>query len=106
MIPLLVPLLLMATGQIGLNPVAAVALLGAAIPDPAAIGLSPSVLGFACMLGWGVGVSVTAMSASAITTARWLGVSPFTVSALWNARFTFASLILSWAAILAVAAWL
>ena len=92
----------MATGQIGLNPVAAVALLGAAIPDPAALGLSPAVLGFACMLGWGVGVSVTAMSASAITTARWLEVSPFTVSAIWNARFTFACLALSWAAIAAL----
>ena len=80
----------------------AVALLGAAIPDPAALGLSPAVLGFACMLGWGVGVSVTAMSASAITTARWLEVSPFTVSAIWNARFTFACLALSWAAIAAL----
>ncbi len=102
LIPLGVPVLLMATGQIGLNPVAAVALLGAAIPDPAALGLSPAVLAFACMLGWGVGVSVTAMSASAITTARWLQVSPFTVSALWNARFTLACLALSWAAIAAL----
>ncbi len=102
LIPLAVPVLLMATGQIGLNPVAAVALLGAAIPDPAALGLSPAVLGFACMLGWGVGVSVTAMSASAITTARWLEVSPFTVSAIWNARFTFACLVLSWAVIAAL----
>jgi hypothetical protein len=98
-IPLLVPLLLMALGQIGLNPVAMVAVLGAAIPDPAALGIPPAVLGFACMLGWGVGVSVTAMSASAITTARWLGVSPFTVSTLWNARFTFAALMLAWVAI-------
>ncbi len=106
LIPLGVPVLLMATGQIGLNPVAAVALLGAAIPDPAALGLSPAVLAFACMLGWGVGVSVTAMSASAITTARWLGVSPFTVSAIWNARFTCAALVLAWAAILALAAYL
>jgi hypothetical protein len=102
LIPLGVPVLLMATGQIGLNPVAAVALLGAAIPHPALLGISPAVLAFACMLGWGVGVSVTAMSASAITTARWLGVSPFTVSALWNARFTFACLALSWAAIAAL----
>jgi hypothetical protein len=98
-IPLLVPPLLMALGQIGLNPVAMVAVLGAAIPDPAALGIPPAVLGFACMLGWGVGVSVTAMSASAITTARWLGVSPFTVSTLWNTRFTCAALMLAWVAI-------
>jgi hypothetical protein len=101
-IPLLVPVLLMATGQIGLNPVATVALLGAMLPDPNALGVAPAVLGFACMLGWGVGVSVTAMSASAITTARWLGVSPFVVSVLWNTRFTLGCLVLSWAAIAAL----
>lgn len=102
LIPLSVPLLLMASGQIGLNPVAAVALIGAAIPDPASLGISPAVLAFACMLGWGVGISVTAMSASAIATGRWLDVSPFTVSAIWNARFTVFCLLLSWIAIAAL----
>ncbi len=106
LIPLGVPVLLMACGQIGLNPVAAVALLGAAIPDSAALGVKPAVLAFACMLGWGVAVSVTAMSASAIMTARWLGVSPYTVSAVWNARFTLATLLLAWASIAALSAYL
>ena len=98
-IPLGVPVLLMAAGQVGLNPVATVALIGAVLPDPAAFGVAPAVLAFACMLGWGIGVSVTAMSASAITTARWLGVSPFVVSTKWNARFTLGCLLLAWAAI-------
>ena len=98
-IPLGVPVLLMAAGQIGLNPVATVALIGAVLPDPAAFGVAPAVLAFACMLGWGIGVSVTAMSASAITTARWLGVSPFVVSTIWNARFTAGCLLLAWVAI-------
>ena len=98
-IPLGVPVLLMAAGQVGLNPVATVALIGAVLPDPASFGVAPAVLAFACMLGWGIGVSVTAMSASAITTARWLGVSPFVVSTIWNARFTVGCLLLAWVAI-------
>jgi predicted lysophospholipase L1 biosynthesis ABC-type transport system permease subunit len=92
----------MLTGQIGLNPIAVVALIGAAIPDPAALGVAPAALAFACMLGWALAVSVTPMSASAITTARWLHVSPWRVSTVWNAGFAAASLVLAWGAIGAI----
>ena len=98
-IPLLIPALLIATGQLGLNPIALIALVGAAMPDPNVFGVSPAVLAFACMLGWGLAVNMTPMSASAIATARWAGVSPWTVSTAWNAVFTFSALLLSWAAI-------
>ena len=98
-VPLLVPVVLIVTGQIGLNPVAMVALLGAAMPDPAAFGVPPAVLAFACMLGWGLGVGMTPMSASAITTARWAEVSPWTVSTTWNVSYTLSTLLLAWAAI-------
>ena len=101
-VPLLVPVILIATGQIGLNPVAIVALLGAAMPDPAAFGISPAVLAFACMLGWGLGVSMTPMSASAITTARWAGVSPWTVATAWNVAFTCSALLFALVAIVAL----
>jgi hypothetical protein len=101
-VPLLVPVLLIATGQLGLNPVAVIALLGAAMPNPGRFGVAPSVLAFACMLGWGLAVNMTPMSASAITTARWAGVSPWTVSTAWNAAFTFSALLLAWVAILAM----
>jgi hypothetical protein len=102
LVPLLVPVILIATGQLGLNPVAVIALLGAAMPNPAAFGISPAILAFACMLGWGLGVSMTPMSASAITTARWAGVSPWTVSTAWNAAFTFSALAFSWLVIAAL----
>ena len=98
-VPLLVPLVLIATGQLGLNPVAVVALVGAAIPDPAALGVPPAVLAFACMLGWGLGVTMTPMSSSAIITARWADVSPWTVTTRWNASFTSSALLLAWAAV-------
>lgn len=99
LVPLLVPVLLIATGQLGLNPVAVVALLGAAMPDPAAFGVSPAAVAFACMLGWGLAVNMTPMSSSAIITARWAGVSPWTVSTAWNAAFTLSALVLAWLAI-------
>jgi hypothetical protein len=63
-VPLLIPLLLIGTGQLGPNPVAVVALIGAAVPDPEVLGVPPAVLAFACMLGWGLGVTMTPMSNS------------------------------------------
>ena len=54
------------------------------------------------MLGWGVGVGMTPMSASAITTARWAEVSPWTVSTVWNGPYTAAAVLASWAAIAAL----
>jgi hypothetical protein len=100
-VPLSVPVTLIATGQLGLNPIAVVALLGTALPHPDAFGVPPGVLAFACMLGWGLAVTMTPMSASAMMTARWAGASPWTVSTAWNLRFAAASLLLTWLAIAA-----
>jgi len=99
-LPLLVPVALILMGQVGLNPVATVALLGAAVPDPARLGISPAVLAFSCMLGWGLGVSMTPLSASAMITARWAGVSPWTAASVWNFGFGLGCLVLSWGMIL------
>ena len=100
-VPLLVPLVLIATGLMGLNPVAIVALVGALVPDPRALGVPPAVLAFACMLGWGLAVTMTPMSSAAIITARWADVSPWTVTTRWNAYFTSSALLLAWLAIAA-----
>ena len=99
-VPLLVPVVLLATGLMGLNPIAIVAVIGAAVPDPLALGVAPSVLAFACMLGWGVAVGMTPMSASALTTARWLESDSWTVAVRWNARYTLGTLSLALLAIL------
>ncbi len=100
-VPLLVPVVLLATGLVGLNPIAIVAVIGAAVPDPAAIGVPPAVLAFACMLGWGVGVGMTPMSASAIATARWSDSDPVTVTTIWNRDFTALALVVASLAIIA-----
>jgi hypothetical protein len=100
-VPLAVPAVLLATGLLGLNPIAVIAVVGAAVPDPRAAGVAPAVLAFACMLGWGVAVGMTPMSASAITTARWTRSDPWTVSVAWNGRYTLLVLLLAWAAIAA-----
>ena len=102
LIALLVPVLLIATGQLGLNPIAVITILGAAMPAPASLGVSPTVLAFACMLSWGLAVGMTPMSASAIATARWANSDPWTVSTRWNAWFTVWALLLTWAAIAAI----
>lgn len=102
LIALLVPVLLIATGQLGLNPIAVITILGAAMPAPASLGVSPTVLAFACMLSWGLAVGMTPMSASAIATARWANSDPWTVSTRWNAWFTVWALLLTWAAIAAM----
>jgi hypothetical protein len=54
------------------------------------------------MLGWGLGVGMTPMSASAITTARWAGVSPWTICTRWNGLYTLAALLFGWLAIAAL----
>ena len=98
-IPMLVPALLIGTGQLGMNPIATVALLGAALPDPVRLGIQPAALAFGCMLGWGLSVGMTPMSASAIITARWAGVSPWTVGTRWNAVYTLTAVIVAAAGI-------
>lgn len=99
LIPLLVPVVLIATGQVGLNPIAVITVLGAAMPVPESLGVPSAVLAFACMLSWGLAVGMTPMSASAIATARWANADPWTVSTRWNGRYTLAILLLAWAAI-------
>ena len=102
LVPLAVPWLLLGTGLMGLNPIATVAVIGAAIPDPLALGVAPTVLAFACMLGWGVGVGMTPLSASAIATARWSDSDPWTVTVRWNAGFTALALVIASFAIMLV----
>lgn len=99
LVPLAVPLALIATSLLGLNPIAVVAIIGAAIPNPAALGVAPGVLALSCMLGWGVGVGMTPFSASALATARWTGADPWRVTADWNRAFTLAGLSIAWAVI-------
>jgi len=101
LVPLLVAPVLMAAGMLGLNPIVLVAVIGAAVPDPAALGVPPAALAFACMLGWGVAVGMTPMSASAITTARWVGCDPWTICTRLNRSFNLLAWLLASAAILA-----
>jgi len=99
LVPLAIPLVLIATSLLGFNPIAIVAIIGAAIPNPAALGVAPATLAFACMLGWGVGVGMTPFSASALATARWTGADPWVVTTSWNLGFTAVALALALAAI-------
>ncbi len=101
LVPLAVPLVLIGTSLLGLNPIAVVAVIGAAIPDPLALGVAPGVLALSCMLGWGVGVGMTPFSASALATARWTGADPWQVTTGWNRRFTLVALAIALAVLAA-----
>jgi hypothetical protein len=53
------------------------------------------VLALACMLGWGVSLGVTPLSASALATARWAGSDPWTVTLRWNRGYAAVTLALA-----------
>ncbi len=94
--------------QVGLNPIIAVLLLAAVLPPPAVLGVTPVALGLAYLSGWAVAAAMTPMSASAITTARWISagdaeISPFTVTNRWNLAFAAGQMLLAWIALLIVA---
>lgn len=99
---------MLAISQLGLNPIIAVLLLAAVLPPPAALGVTPTALGLAYLSGWAVSGAMTPMSASAITTARWIGtggteVSPYTVTNRWNLPFGIGQILMAWIAVALVA---
>jgi C4-dicarboxylate transporter len=101
---LAIPPVMLLLAQATLNPIIAVTLLGAVLPPPAALGVTPTALGLAYLCAWAVSAAMTPMSASAITTARWAGgvgeeVSPYDVTNRWNRGFVAGQMLLAWAAI-------
>lgn len=102
---LAIPPMMLAMSQVALNPIIAVTVIAAALPDAAMLGVPPVAMGLAYLTGWAASASATPMSASAISTARWAStpgheVSPFTVTNRWNGVFALAQMVLAWAAIM------
>jgi hypothetical protein len=98
---LAIPPLMVAMSQVALNPIIAVTVIAAALPDAATLGVTPVAMGMAYLTGWAASGSATPLSASAISTARWAGrkgleISPFTVTNRWNAGFALAQVGMAW----------
>lgn len=86
--------LIVALGQIGLNPVLTVALLapGLALGLPA---IHPAVLALALVTGWSISLQSSPFTAGILMLAQFARVPPATFGRRWNGRYVLAALALS-----------
>lgn len=84
--------LIVALGQIGLNPVLTVALLGPglALGFPA---IQPAVLAMALVSGWAISLQSSPFTAGVLMLAQFAQVPPSTFGRQWNGRFVLAALL-------------
>ncbi|GMG81538.1 hypothetical protein LNKW23_07510 [Paralimibaculum aggregatum] len=80
----LVPL----TGQIGMNPILAVTLLGPLLPSPEALGVSPVAMVLAITGGWALSGASSPFTATTLLIGAMGGVSARHVGLVWNGLFT------------------
>jgi hypothetical protein len=88
------PWLVVLGGQLGLAPIVTVAVLGAAIPDPAAYGLDAALIGVAFLAAWGLSTGSTAIAAATLIIGRLVGEPAGTVGRRWNGAYTLIGLVL------------
>ncbi len=91
------PLLLVAlfwiiplTGQIGMNPILAVSLIGPFLPAPDTLGISPALMVFAITGGWALSGATSPYTASVLLVGTYGKVSPAQVGWRWNGLYTLA----------------
>jgi hypothetical protein len=80
--------LLPITGQIGMNPILALSLVGPLLPPAGALGLSPAAFVLALTAGWALSGASSPFTASTLLLARLGGVSARHVGLRWNGAFT------------------
>jgi len=79
--------LILATGQLGMNPILAVSLIAPLLPTPEALGISPSVLVLAITSGWALTGATSPYTASTVMVAGFGGVSAHRVGLGWNGLY-------------------
>jgi hypothetical protein len=99
--PGLVVVLMALGGQLALNPIITVSLIGAALPPAEALGAAPAALAAAYMIGWGVAAGSSPFTLSTLIVAGLAGRSGQEVAWRWNGGFSLAAIA---AAALALAA--
>ncbi|MBB4285180.1 hypothetical protein [Roseospira goensis] len=92
LVPAVVPWLVVAAGQAGANPLLTVTVLVALIGDPAALGVSPTVLGLGLVMGWGLTVGSSPATAATMMIGRMTDRSAAAVGRGWNGGHTLVSL--------------
>lgn len=88
----LVPWAVVLGGQLGVAPIVTVAVLGAALPDPAAFGLNPVLVAVGFLAAWGLTTGSTAIAAATLIVGRLNNVSAGTVGRVWNGAYTMLGL--------------
>ncbi len=88
-VPLLLAIIVFVplTGQLGMNPILAVVLFAPLIPDPADLGVAPSLLVLAILSGWVLSGLTSPFTATTMLIGRFGGVSAWRVGIGWNAAF-------------------
>ncbi|MBV5337490.1 MAG: hypothetical protein J0653_05960, partial [Deltaproteobacteria bacterium] len=74
-------------GQIGMNPILAVSLIGPLLPDPSVMGVSPNVVLVAVTIGWAFSGATSPFTATVLLVALFGKVSATTVGLRWNGWF-------------------
>lgn len=80
--------LLPVTGQIGMNPILTLSLIGPLLPPAEAIGLSPAAFVLALTSGWALSGASSPFTATTLLVGRLGGVSARHVGLRWNGLFT------------------
>lgn len=88
----LIPWLVALAGQAAINPFITVAVLVALLGEPAALGLDPTVLGLGLVMGWGLTVGSSPVTASTMIVGTLAGQSPGRIGRGWNGLHTLLSL--------------
>ena len=93
MIPVAVVWLVVLGGQVGLNPIITVIVVGTAMPAPDVLGIPPYMLAAAYMAGWGLCIGASPFTLTTLIIARMSGRTGREVGHDWNGRFTILGLI-------------
>ena len=86
----IIPLL----GQLAMNPILAVTLIGPFIPPAETLGISPTAIVVALTAGWAISGASSPFTATQLLLAHHAGVSAWNVGLRWNGLFSLSCLVL------------
>jgi len=85
--------LIAAAGQLGMNPILSVTILGSALPDLHALGLAPASVAVAFTAGWALSGASSPFTATTMLVGRIGGARAVTVGLGWNGVYTLLALV-------------
>ena len=80
-------LVVLASAQVGLNPIVSVTLLAGLLPALEIPGLTPPLIGVALLVGWSLALMSSPLTASMLILSRFSGVTSWRIGYRWNGAF-------------------